>query len=362
MFNNVYKDKKVLLTGHTGFKGSWLSLWLTKLGAKVCGYSLEPNTTPSMFDSLNIEDNIYQSHFGDILDIEKLRKIIIDFQPDIIFHLAAQPLVRLSYSEPLLTYKTNVIGTLNVLEVAKHCNSVKAFVNVTTDKCYENKEINKGYKEDAPMGGYDMYSSSKGCVEIMSSSFRRSFLQDENSMAMATARAGNVIGGGDWAKDRLIPDCIRSINQNIDIEIRNPIAVRPWQHVLEPLSGYLLLGQKLLEEGHKYAEGFNFGPNEESVLTVAEVAKNVCEKYQKGNVVVGEKSPLHEANLLMLNIEKAKEVLGWEPTYTADIAIKETVDWYKHFYSEDCDMYEFTMIQIKKYEESIKWNKNYAIK
>ena len=181
-------------------------------------------------------------------------------------------------------------------------------------------------------------------------------------MAMATARAGNVIGGGDWAKDRLIPDCIRSINKEIDIEIRNPVAVRPWQHVLEPLSGYLLLGQKLLEDGQKYAEGFNFGPNEESVLTVAEVAKTVCEKYQKGNVVVGKKSPLHEANLLMLNIEKAKEVLGWEPTYTAEIAIKETVDWYKHFYSEDCDMYEFTMIQIKKYEESIKWNKNYAIK
>ena len=311
----------------------------------------------SMFDSLNIEDKIYQSYFGDILDIDKLRKIIIDFQPDIIFHLAAQPLVRLSYSEPLLTYKTNVIGTLNVLEVAKNCNSVKAFVNVTTDKCYENKEINKGYKENDPMGGYDMYSSSKGCVEIMSSSFRRSFLQDKNSMAMATARAGNVIGGGDWAKDRLIPDCIRSINQNIDIQIRNPIAVRPWQHVLEPLSGYLLLGQKLLEEGHKYVDGFNFGPKEESVLTVAEVAKTVCEKYQKGNVVVGEKSPLHEANLLMLNIEKAKEVLGWTPTYTAEIAIKETVDWYKHFYSEDCDMYEFTIRQIEDFERSVKWCK-----
>ena len=357
MFNNIYNGKRVLITGHTGFKGSWLSLWLTKLGAKVCGYSLEPNTIPSMFDSLNIEDKIYQSYFGDILEIDKLRKIIIDFQPDIIFHLAAQPLVRLSYSEPLLTYKTNVIGTLNVLEVAKNCNSVKAFVNVTTDKCYENKEINKGYKENDPMGGYDMYSSSKGCVEIMSSSFRRSFLQDKNSMAMATARAGNVIGGGDWAKDRLIPDCIRSINQNIDIQIRNPIAVRPWQHVLEPLSGYLLLGQKLLEEGHKYADGFNFGPKEESVLTVAEVAKTVCEKYQKGNVVVGGKSPLHEANLLMLNIEKAKEVLGWEPTYTAEIAIKETVDWYKHFYSEDCDIYEFTINQIENFERSVKWCK-----
>ena len=362
MFNNIYKNKKVFLTGHTGFKGSWLSLWLTYLGAQVCGYSLEPNTEPSMFKELIIGEKITKSVFGDILDEGKLSSVMNEFKPDIVFHLAAQPLVRLSYAEPVLTYKTNVIGSLNILEVARKCTSVKAFVNVTTDKCYENKEINRGYREDEPMGGYDMYSSSKGCVEIMSSSFRRSFLQDKNSMAMATARAGNVIGGGDWAKDRLIPDCIRSINQNIDIEIRNPIAVRPWQHVLEPLSGYLLLGQKLLEEGHKYAEGFNFGPKEESVLTVAEVTKSVCEKYQKGKVVVGEKSPLHEANLLMLNIEKAKEVLGWEPTYTAEIAIKETVDWYKHFYSEDCDMYEFTMIQIKKYEESIKWNKNYAIK
>ena len=304
MFNNIYKGKKVFLTGHTGFKGSWLALWLTKLGAVVCGYSLEPKTSPSMFKELNIENYINKSIIGNILDFEKLSTSIKDFQPDIVFHLAAQPLVRLSYSEPIQTYKTNVIGTLNVLESSKQCVSVKAFVNVTTDKCYENIEIDKGYKEDAPMGGYDMYSSSKGCVEIMSSSFRRSFLQYDGAMAMATARAGNVIGGGDWALDRLIPDCIRSINKEIDIEIRNPIAVRPWQHVLEPLSGYLLLGQKLLEEGQKYAQGFNFGPNEESVLTVAEVSQKVCEKYKKGKVIVGGKSPLHEANLLMLNIEK----------------------------------------------------------
>ena len=273
MFNNVYKNKKVFLTGHTGFKGSWLALWLTKLGAKVYGYSLAPNTNPSMFEELNIEKSIEKSFIGDILDYDKLNSAIKEVQPDIVFHLAAQPIVRLSYSEPIMTYKTNVIGTLNVLEVGKNCSSVKAFVNVTTDKCYENKEINRGYKEDEPMGGYDMYSSSKGCVEIMSSSFRRSFLQEEGTYAMATARAGNVIGGGDWAQDRLIPDCIKSINNNISIEIRNPVAVRPWQHVLEPLSGYLLLGQKLLEEGKKYADGFNFGPREESVLKVAEVSK-----------------------------------------------------------------------------------------
>ena len=360
MFNNIYKNKKVFLTGHTGFKGSWLALWLTRLGAEVCGYSLSPNTNPSMFQKLDIGNKISKSIIGDILDSEKLEKAISDFQPEIIFHLAAQPLVRLSYSEPLLTYQTNVIGTLNVLEAARKCSSVKAFVNVTTDKCYENKEIQRGYREDDPMGGYDMYSSSKGCVEIMSSSYRRSFLKD--GYAMATARAGNVIGGGDWALDRLIPDCIRGINDGIDIEIRNPVAVRPWQHVLEPLSGYLLLGQKLLEDGQKYADGFNFGPNEESVLTVAEVAKKVTEFYGKGKVIVGEKSPLHEAGLLMLNIEKAEKILGWAPTYNADDAIKNTVDWYKKFYSNQENMLNFTIKQIEEYEGSIKWNKSYAIK
>lgn len=355
MYNNIYAGKRVFLTGHTGFKGSWLALWLTSLGAKVCGYSLAPNTNPSMFNALDIEHKIEKSIFGDILDEKTLEKALSEFQPDIVFHLAAQPLVRLSYREPILTYKTNVIGTLNVLEMAKRCKSVKAFVNITTDKCYENKEVNRGYKEDEPMGGFDMYSSSKGCVEIMSSSFRRSFLQEESTYAMATARAGNVIGGGDWAEDRLIPDCVRYINADEKIEIRNPIAVRPWQHVLEPLSGYLLLGQKLLEGGKKYAEGFNFGPNEDSVLRVAEVAEKACKYYGKGEVVIHKRDNLHEANLLMLNIEKAEKVLGWTPTYTADDAVKNTIEWYKHFYAKDVDMYEFTMNQIKEYEGNIKW-------
>ncbi len=356
MYKNIYAGKRVFLTGHTGFKGSWLALWLTSLGAKVCGYSLAPNTNPSMFNVLDIEHKIEKSIFCDILDEKTLERAISEFQPDIVFHLAAQPLVRLSYREPILTYKTNVIGTLNVLEMAKRCKSVKAFVNITTDKCYENKEVNRGYKEDEPMGGYDMYSSSKGCVEIMSSSFRRSFLQEEGTYAMATARAGNVIGGGDWAEDRLIPDCVRYINAGEKIEIRNPIAVRPWQHVLEPLSGYLLLGQKLLEGGKKYAEGFNFGPNEDSVLRVAEVAEKACKYYGKGEVVIHKRDNLHEANLLMLNIEKAEKVLGWTPTYTADEAVKNTIEWYKHFYAKDVDMYELTMNQIKEYEGNIKWN------
>lgn len=361
MYNNIYKNKRVFLTGHTGFKGSWLALWLTKLGAEVCGYSLAPNTQPSMFEELNIGQKITKSVIGDILDETKLESTIQNFQPDIVFHLAAQPLVRLSYAEPVLTYKTNVIGSLNVLEAARKCQSVKAFVNVTTDKCYENKEINRGYKEDEPMGGYDMYSSSKGCVEILSSSYRRSFLT-ETSYALATARAGNVIGGGDWALDRLIPDCIKSIVAGEKIEIRNPVAVRPWQHVLEPLSGYLLLGQQLLEQGKVFAQGFNFGPNEDSVLKVVDIAQKVVDLYGAGEVVVYKRDNLHEANLLMLNIEKAEKVLGWAPTYNANTAVRETVEWYRNFYNKNIDMFEFTMKQIEEYEESIKWNKNYVTK
>lgn len=344
----IYNNKKVLVTGHTGFKGSWLVLWLKSLGADVLGYALEPETTPSMFSELKIDSKI-KSVFGNILDREKLDKTFEDFKPEIVLHLAAQPLVRLSYSEPVLTYETNVIGTLNVLEAAKKCGSVKSFVNVTTDKCYENIEINRGYKEDEPMGGHDMYSSSKGCVEIMSQSYRRCFLAD--SYNMATARAGNVIGGGDWALDRLVPDCARYINEGKKIEIRNPVATRPWQHVLEPLSGYLLLGEKLYTEGVKYAQGFNFGPNEESVLTVADVAQRVVKFWGSGEVVVHKKDDLHEANLLMLNIEKAGAVLGWSPAYTADEAVKKSVEWYKRFYDGE-EMFDFTIEQIKDYEKS----------
>ena len=355
MVFNTYKGKKVFLTGHTGFKGGWLTLWLKSLGADVMGYSLAPNTTPSLFEELKI-NSLVKSVFGNILDREKLNKTMTEFNPDIVFHLAAQPIVRLSYAEPVSTYETNVIGTLNVLEAARLCPNVKAFVNITTDKCYENKEVAHGYKEDEPMGGHDMYSSSKGCVEIMSSSYRRSFLNGGKPYAMATARAGNVIGGGDWALDRLIPDCVRFINESKPIEIRNPVAVRPWQHVLEPLSGYLLLGQNLLEAGDKYAEGFNFGPNEESVLTVADVAQRTVKYYGKGEVLVSKKDDLHEANLLMLNIEKAEEVLGWTPVFTADEAIKNTVDWYKNFYdskNELEEMLNFTLNQIQDYQKRI---------
>lgn len=347
----IYKGKKVLVTGHTGFKGGWLCLWLKSLGAEVLGYSLLPDNNLALFNIVELGKQIH-SVIGDILDKEKLEKTVQDFMPDIIFHLAAQPIVRRSYFEPVLTYETNVIGSLNVLEAARKCPSVKAFVNVTTDKCYENKELFHGYKEDAPMGGYDMYSSSKGCVEIMSSSYRRSFLQDGKPYALATARAGNVIGGGDWALDRLVPDCVRFINENRKIEIRNPQAVRPWQHVLEPLSGYLLLGEKLLQDGEKFAQGFNFGPNEDSVLSVADVAQRVVNYWGKGEVVINKKDDLHEAGLLMLNIEKAKNILGWQPAYNADEAILQTVEWYKRFYNGE-NMSEVSLSQIKDYQSRI---------
>lgn len=350
MLSDFFQNKCILITGHTGFKGSWLSLWLSSLGAKVCGYSLAPNTKPSMFEELNVANKIEKSVIGSILDKELLEKTFNEFKPEIVFHLAAQPLVRLSYAEPVLTYETNVIGSLNVLEAARKCGSVKSFVNVTTDKCYENKETGKNFEEDDPFGGWDPYSSSKGCVEVMSQSYRRSFLMGDDGYAMATARAGNVIGGGDWALDRLVPDCVRSINEGRKIEIRNPVAVRPWQHVLEPLSGYMVLAEKLYTEGKKYAEGFNFGPYELSVLTVADVSKKICEYYGKGEVVVHKRDDLHEAKLLMLAIGKADRVLGWKPTLTADEAIKWSVEWYHRFYDGEA-MLDFTLQQIKEYEQ-----------
>lgn len=356
MFGNTYKGKRILVTGHTGFKGGWLVMWLKELGAEVCGYALAPNTTPNLFEAAHVAQGI-KSVIGDIRDCERLHKTFQDFKPEIVFHLAAQPLVRLSYEKPVLTYETNVIGTLNVLEAARACGSVKALVNITTDKCYENKEVARGYKEDEPMGGYDMYSSSKGCVEILSSSYRRCFLQKEG-YAMATARAGNVIGGGDWALDRLIPDCVRSIEEGQEIEIRNPVSTRPWQYVLEPLSGYLLLGHLLYTQGNKYAEGFNLGPEADSVLTVDDVAHEVVKNYGKGSVKVHKRDDLHEANLLMLDITKAKEVLNWWPTYTAYQAIEQTVVWYKQFYEGGHDMRAFTLQQIHEYEDKITWKKN----
>lgn len=360
MFNNIYKGKKVFLTGHTGFKGSWLSLWLTQLGAQVCGYSLTPATKPSMFKDLHIENHIAHSIIGDILDEKNLETTIQSFQPDIVFHLAAQPLVRQSYTEPILTYKTNVMGSLYVLEYSRRCPSVKAFVNVTTDKCYANHANNHIYREEDPLGGYDMYASSKACVEMMSSSFRQSFLHAKDTMALATARAGNVVGGGDWASDRLVPDCIRALFNHLPIEIRNPLAIRPWQYILEPLSGYLLLGQKLLEDGKKYAESFNFGPNQTDTYNVIEVAQKIVKNYGQGTIVTHPRKDFHEDHALLLDIRKAAQLLNWTPTYTLTQALAETVEWYKHFYQQDINMLSFTIQQIENYEEILQTKHKYS--
>lgn len=348
-FGGFYKGKRVLLTGHSGFKGSWLMTWLEMSGAEVLGYSLPPETNPSMFDALGGSKK--NSVFGDILDAHKLEKTFADFKPQIVFHLAAQPIVRLSYSEPVLTYKTNVIGTLNVLEAARKCGGVRAFVNVTTDKCYENRETLDGYSEDCPMGGHDMYSSSKGCAEILSASYRRSFLGAESGgFHLATARAGNVIGGGDWAADRLIPDCVRAAEAGEPVDIRNPDSVRPWQHVLEPLSGYMLLAERLFTRGTEFAEGFNFGPAPEDVLTVGDVVEKFVKHYGKGRAVFGKGGSLHEAKLLALKIAKAEARLGWRPTYSSDEAVKKTAEWYRCYY-EGADVSALTRAQIKEFEK-----------
>ncbi|MBO5011900.1 MAG: CDP-glucose 4,6-dehydratase [Elusimicrobiaceae bacterium] len=352
MFTEFYRNKRVLITGHSGFKGTWLSLWLKNLGAQVCGYALEPHTVPSLFNELNMEKRLDRSVIGSILDVPALEKTFMDFQPQIIFHLAAQPLVRRSYLEPVLTYETNVMGTLHVLEAARKCASVKAFVNVTTDKCYENKDSGKNFEETDPFGGFDPYSSSKGCVEVLSASYRNSFLQGPESYALATARAGNVIGGGDWAEDRLVPDCIRAVMNGQEIEIRNPHAVRPWQHVLEPLGGYMLLAEKLFLHGKQYAEGFNFGPDESSVLTVEDLATKITRYLGKGTVRIHKRDNLHEAKLLMLSIKKAERVLGWRPVLTAEEAVRQTTEWYHRFYQKE-PIAEFTLRQIQEYQEKL---------
>lgn len=373
-FGDIYRNKTVLITGHAGFKGGWLACWLKSLGAKVVGYSLLLDTDPRLYDVIGLKELIDDSCIGDIRDEKKLETFFAKHQPDIVFHLAAQPIVRVSYTEPLLTYETNVIGTLKVLEAARKTSSVKAFVNVTTDKCYENVEKKEGYKENEPLGGYDMYSSSKGCSEIMSSSYRRSFLTDGKPFALATARAGNVIGGGDWAQDRLIPDCIRSFQKGEVVSIRNPWATRPWQLVLEPLAGYLRLGQKLLEDGAKYTQGYNFGPKMDENMRVYEVAALassvwgdgkveidkfgvVTSVWKSGKAEIIKKDNLHEATLLQLNTEKAQKELGIYPVYTAQEAITKTVQWYREYYGGKADMKSYTQKQIEEYVTAA-YNKN----
>jgi CDP-glucose 4,6-dehydratase len=343
----TYKNKKILLTGHTGFKGSWLLILLSYVGAKVVGYSLEPEDF-SMFAALGLENEIFAHNIGDIRDKHSLQACFDKLQPEMVFHLAAQPLVIRSYFDPILTYETNVMGTLNVLETARYTDSVSTFINVTTDKCYENLEKDYHYKESDPMGGYDMYSSSKACSEILTSSYRRSFLGD-GKFALASARAGNVIGGGDWSDNRLMPDIIKSIIADKEVVIRNPNSIRAWQHVLEPIVGYLLLGIKLLESPKKHSCGYNFGPEHAETSKVIDVVNKVVQFIGKKASVKIENSDLHEAQLLQLDISKAKTELGFQPLLTIDEAIDYTASWYMHFYDKKIDMLSFTKAQVEDY-------------
>lgn len=344
---DFWSGKRVLLTGHTGFKGSWLSLWLQSLDVELRGIALQPTTSPSMFELGRVAQGM-DHQVADIRDYDKIRFLISDFKPEIIIHMAAQPLVRLSYELPIETFATNVMGTVHVLESARRSGSVRAIVNITTDKCYENKEWDWGYREDDPIGGYDPYSSSKGCAELVSSAYRRSFLKSEG-IAMATARAGNVIGGGDWSPDRLIPDVLRSLEAKQTIKIRNPNAKRPWQHVLEPLSGYLLLVQKLYEKENDFAESWNFGPRDEDVQPVHWIVDHLCNVW--GKKACWEQQPgdhPHEASYLKLDISKAKNRLNWSPKLTLTEALNITTEWHKG-YLEGSDVQEMTCAQIASY-------------
>ena len=346
-----WQGKRVFLTGHTGFKGSWLSLWLFSLGAKVRGYALNPPTSPSLFNEAKIA-SIIDSQIGDIRDQKSLYKSMTEFNPDILIHMAAQPLVRYSYDVPIETYEVNVIGTVKVLEVARSCSNLKAIVNITTDKCYENDGRSEGYKEDDPMGGYDPYSSSKGCAELVTSAYRRSFLQDQG-VALASVRAGNVIGGGDWACDRLIPDILRSFESGDPVIVRNPEAIRPWQHVLEPLSGYLILAQNLYANQKEYAEGWNFGPNDDDARPVSWILDKMIERWGAGAAwKLDQCSNPHEANYLKLNISKAKKKLHWSPIWTLDEALDLIVEWQVQYLKGE-DMQSASLRQIKLYQKDI---------
>jgi CDP-glucose 4,6-dehydratase len=335
LFDGIYRTKSVLITGHTGFKGSWLALWLMQMGAEVSGYSLPAPTSPSHFELLNPD---MPSVTGDIRDAQKLKKTFARVQPEIVFHLAAQPLVRFSYENPVETYEINVIGTLRILEACRNHN-VKAIVNVTSDKCYENKEWIWGYRENDPMGGYDPYSSSKGCAELLTSSYRDSFFntheyKKRHTTLLASCRAGNVIGGGDWAKDRLMTDLMVSASQGKKLTIRNPQSTRPWQHVLEPLSGYLQLGQKLLEGDSTFAEAWNFGPGDEGSITVEEVVKRMKKYWDEIDYdVTPDPTQPHEAHLLKLDCSKARIKLQWHPVWDSPTAFEKTVMWYKNYYN-----------------------------
>ena len=350
-----WKGKKVLITGHTGFKGSWLSIWLLKLGANVIGFGLDPNTKKDNFVLSGLSAKLADIR-GDIRDKSLLEKVITDYRPEIIFHLAAQPLVRYSYKKPIETYDVNVMGTINVMECIRSFDSVITGIMVTTDKCYENKEQIWGYRECDSMGGYDPYSSSKAAAEIAIGSWRNSFFNpdkyNEHGKAIASVRAGNVIGGGDWSTDRIIPDCIRAIEAGRPIEIRNPKAIRPWEHVLEPLSGYILLAQKMHENPKLFADAWNFGPSFDSILSVSDIVSSIIEIYGKGCMkTISLSDALHEAQILLLDITKAQQKLNWKPRLSSMDMLKMVVDWYRDY--RDIDIFGLCESQIDNFSKRI---------
>ncbi len=347
-----WNKKKILITGHTGFKGSWLSILLNNLGSDLYGYALEPPTNPSLYKEARINELI-NSHTGDIRDYDKLFQFIQSVKPDIVIHMAAQPLVIESYKNPVETYQVNVMGTVNLLEAIRHTPGIKAIVNVTTDKCYENREWHWGYRENEPMGGYDPYSNSKGCSELANAAYRNSFFNTKDyhnhGVALASARAGNVIGGGDWAEDRLIPDFINAISKGNEVKIRSPYAIRPWQHVLEPLSGYIMLAERLYTDGPEVAEPWNFGPNDVDAKNVEWVARRFSEQWGKAFTYSIDNNPqLHEATYLKLDCSKAKAELGWTPKWDIEKSLKATIDWYKAWFSKE-DVRQLCLDQIEEY-------------
>lgn len=357
LFSNVYQDKKVFVTGHTGFKGSWLTLWLKALGANVIGYSLPPPTEPSLYKTARLNEGITHIE-GDVRDESSLLKAMQTHQPDMVFHLAAQPLVRHSYQDPVETYATNVMGTVHLLEAIRKTPGVRICVNITSDKCYENREWDYAYRENDPMGGYDPYSSSKGAAELVASAYRRSFFNPENheqhKMSLVSVRAGNVIGGGDWAQDRLIPDVIRSLSQKKPIEIRSPDAVRPWQHVLDPLSGYLWLGACLWQNPKDHDYGWNFGPLASNAMPVREIVEESIALWGKGEWRQGA-ARTHEAKTLKLDSTKAATLLKWSPVYDIKESLIATVSWYRGYYHENnFDPLIFSLSQLEDYVQSAK--------
>jgi CDP-glucose 4,6-dehydratase len=346
-----WHGKRVFLTGHTGFKGGWLSIWLNQLGCTVRGYALNPPSLPSLFHTAKV-GSIVDSHIGDIRNQKSLHKSMVSFNPDILIHMAAQPLVRYSYNEPVETYEVNVIGTAKVLEVARDCKNLKAIINVTTDKCYENVEYDCSYKETDPMGGYDPYSSSKGCAELVTSAYRRSFL-NELKIGIASVRAGNVIGGGDWAADRLIPDILKSFEKNQVVVVRNPDATRPWQHVLEPLSGYLVLAQKLYQNPKEYSEAWNFGPTENNVKPVKYIVNKMTSLWPGSSWKKDYDIHPHEAGFLRLDISKARSRLGWCPLWSLSDALEKIVNWHQASLNEE-DMQTVCLEEIEEYIKEMK--------